>query len=270
MSAHARTVQLPGLESWVESRGAGEPVLCISGLGYSAWCWEELCAALAPTHRAIRFDNRGTGRSGKPAGPYSIAMLADDAAQLLDALGIPSAHIVGHSMGGYIALTLAQRHPAKVHSLVLVGTSPGGPQALPVPEDTRAAWGAALGLPPVEYARRTMPLSFAPGWTDAHPAQFEEYLKRRTQFPTPPECWLAQFNACGEYANQGVDLARLRMPALAIHGTADRIVPFENGELLARGLPNVRWLPVEGAGHIPYLEDPPWFARVVREHLDRV
>ncbi|HUP91407.1 MAG TPA: alpha/beta hydrolase [Solimonas sp.] len=259
---------LDRLSVWAESCGAGEPVLCISGLGYSAWCWQELRDALCESYRVVRFDNRGTGRSDKPPAPYSIGMLADDVAALLDAMGIAQAHVVGHSMGGYIALTLAQNHPQKVRSLVLVGTSPGGPDTLPVPEATRAAWGAAIGLAPVEYARRTMPLSFAPGWTEAHPQEFESYLRRRVEFPTPPDCWLAQFNACADYVAGGVDLSRIRQRTLAVHGTADRVVPFENG-LLLRGLPDVDWKAIEGAGHIPYLEDPAWFARVVREHLRR-
>src|SRR5438552_8556609 len=102
------------------------PVLFLSGLGYASWCWEEVMQALQPGYRCLALDNRGTGRSDKPEGPYTISMMADDAALALRSLGVSSrwpAHVVGNSMGGYIALTLAARYPALVRSLALVGTS---------------------------------------------------------------------------------------------------------------------------------------------------
>jgi 3-oxoadipate enol-lactonase len=261
-------LQTSRLRFWVEdSGGSGEPLLLISGLGYSSWCWAELRETLRERWRVITFDNRGTGRSAQPAGPYSIAMLADDAASVLDARGVEAAHVMGHSMGGYIALTLARRHPQRVRSLVLVSTAGGGRGCLPLPEDTRAAWLAAAGLPPEQYARRTMPLSFAPGWTERHPERFERYLQNRLQHPTPPACWAAQFQACEQYFAEGVGAERITQPALVIHGTADRVIPFANGELLAAQLPNARLLRLDGIGHLPYLEEPELFTSVVREFL---
>lgn len=256
-----------GVRLWKASVGAGAPVLMISGLGYSAWCWDELRDELRGHWRVLTFDNRGTGRSDKPPAPYSIPMLADDAAGVLDAFGIDRAHVIGHSMGGYIAQTLALNHPQRVRSLTLIGTSPGGAASQPVPAETQQAWTAAAQLAPQDYARRTMPLSFAPGWTDAHPREFDRYLARRLEFPTPAECWLAQYNACVEFIVEGVPVEHLRVPALVMHGDADRVVPFENGRQLAQRLPGARWLPIEGAGHLPYLEDPPGVAAAIREFL---
>ena len=268
MTRHtAGSLEIGGLPLWVESRGEGTPVLCISGLGYSAWCWDELRDALSVGHRVITFDNRGTGRSAKPVGPYSIAMLADDTAGVLRALGIAQAHVVGHSMGGYITQTLALRHASLVRSVCLVGTSPGGPQAQPFPAETAAAWQAAAGLPPEQYARRTMPLSFAPGWTDTHPVEFEQYLQRRLQYPTPPGCWLAQYQACAAYAAEGVEVQRIAVPALVVHGDQDRVVPFANGRLIAQRLPGARWLPMAGVGHVPYLEQRQAFTAALQDFL---
>lgn len=253
---------------WVESVGQGTPVLCISGLGYSAWCWDELRDTLSATHRVITFDNRGTGRSNKPAGLYSIPMLADDAAAVLDALSIPKANVIGHSMGGYITQTLALRHPAKVRSLTLIGTSPGGAGTEPFPPETAQAWQAAAGLPPTDYARRTMPFSFAPGWSDAHAQLFEQYLQRRLRHPTPSECWLAQYQACVEYAAAGVAVENISAPALVIHGDQDRVVPFANGRLLAQRLSGARWLPMPGVGHVPYLESRAECTRAIFDFLE--
>lgn len=251
----------------VEQAGHGEPVLLICGLGYSSWCWTEMRAALAPQFKVITFDNRGTGRSDKPAGPYTMAMLADDAARVLEHCGVTRAHVIGHSMGGYITLTLALRHLEKVSSLTLVSTSPGGPDTQPVPAETQAAWQAAASMPPQDYARASMPRSFSRGWTERNPERFEAILKQRLEFPTPMACWLAQYQACGEYVAQGVDVSQLAVPALVIHGTDDRVVPYYNGQLLASRLPQARLISLPGSGHLPYLEDPAGFAGVLREHL---
>lgn len=247
--------------------GAGPPLLLIAGLGYASWCWRDLQRDLAQDARTLAFDNRGTGRSDKPPGPYSLALMADDAAAVLDAAGWPDAHVLGHSMGGYIALTLALRHPQHVRSLVLVGTAPGGPESQPIPPDTLKSWEAARALPPQDYARRTMPHSFAPGWAEAHPREFEDILARRLEFPTPPANWLAQYHACVDYYVQGIDPARIRQPATVIHGEQDRVVPHANGKLLARTIPGARFVSLPDAGHLPQLEDPPAFAALVRAHL---
>ena len=121
--------------------------------------------------------------------------VADDAACAVDALGGPLV-IIGHSMGGYIAQQLALAHPEAVRALVLIATSPGGPDAEPVPSSTVDVWTEASGLPPAQYARITMPLSFRAGWTDVHPAEFELLLDRRLEFPTGQDAWRDQFAAC--------------------------------------------------------------------------
>ncbi len=261
------TIRIGEVELWVEQAGSGPALLLISGLGYSNWCWQDLQSQLSPELHVISFDNRGTGRSEKAPAPYSIAMLAHDAAGVLDALGISSAHVLGHSMGGYIALQLAQLHPQKVASLTLVSTTCGGPGSVPAPEATLKLWGEVAGLPPVESARRAMPTSFAPGWTERHPARFEQVLQARLRHPTPPQCWAAQFAACVQFFEAGVDASRLRTPTLVIHGTEDRVVPYANGVALAQRLPQARLVTLEGCGHLPPLEEPERFAQLVREHV---
>ena len=267
-TAAGRFVDAGGARLWVEpGAGGGPPVLLIAGLGYASWCWHELRERLGGELALTAFDNRGAGRSDKPAGPYAIAQLADDAAAVIDALGHPAVAVLGHSMGGYIALTLALRHPGKVRSLVLVGTSPGGPRTQPTPAETLATWQLAGTLTPQQYARASMPKSFAPGWTDAHPAEFEDILARRLQFPTPAASWLAQYQACVEYVARGAEVERITAPALVVHGEQDQVVVHANGRLLAERLPNARFASLPAAGHLPFLEDPPGFAALVRGHL---
>jgi 3-oxoadipate enol-lactonase len=180
------------------------------------------------------------------------------------------AHVLGLSMGGYIALMLALRRPQLVRSLVLAGTSAGGADATPIPDATREAWLAAAGLPPAEYARRTMPLSFAPGWTDEHPEDYEALLAARLEYPTPPDAWRAQYEAAQRFMDAGAPVERIDVPALVVHGDADRIVPVENGRALAARLPNARLVELRGRGHLALLEDPDAFNRAVVGFLSEV
>ncbi len=149
------------------------------------------------------------GLSAKPPGPYTIEELADDAASVLDARGLERADVYGHSMGGFIALTLALRRPELVRSLVLVGTGPGGPDDEPLPRETYEVWFSVVGLPLEEAIRRTFPTSFTPGWPAEHPDEYEELLAARLDPPTPPECWRAQFDASARYKDVGVEVERI-------------------------------------------------------------
>jgi pimeloyl-ACP methyl ester carboxylesterase len=236
-------------------------------LGYASWCWIDVREALGQRARTVTVDNRGAGRSDKPPGPYSIERFADDAACVILSLGVEAAHVVGHSMGGYIALTLASRHPHLVRSLTLVGTSGGGHQAEPVPQSTQDAWAVSADLSPEQFARRTMPLSFSRGWPKRHPERFEQLLAARLQFPTPSAAWKAQFAACERYLEQGIDPNTIHAPALVIHGSDDRIVPVENGRLLAQTLEQVEYLELAGVGHLPFLEDPQEFVEQLARKL---
>lgn len=245
-----------GTQLYAESHGDGDSVLLIQGLGYATWAWAPQVDALGDRMRLAVFDNRGAGRSDKPSGPYSIELLADDAYAVIKHFDVAPAHVVGASMGGYIAQTLAARHPEAVRSLVLVSTSCGGPGSLGVPEQTLAAWQASAGEEPAVFARRTMPYSFAPGWAEDHEAEFEQLLAARLRYPTPPDTWRAQFDACEDFLRDGLGAVRLEQPTMVLHGTADRVVPVGNTALLMTRLAEGRLELLDGAGHLCWLERP--------------
>jgi 3-oxoadipate enol-lactonase len=254
----------PTQQLHVEEHGDGEPLLLLEGLGQSLWAWREQIPVFAGRFRTIAFDTRGTGRSPVPEEPYGIDELSQDAADVLDGR---TANVVGLSMGGYVALTLALVRPELVRSLVLVGTGAGGPDRVPRPQHVRDAYAAAIGLPFDDYGRRTMPLTFSPGWTERNPERFEEILAARGEHPTPDVTLDAHLQACYGFYARGCEVERIDAPALVVHGDADVIVPVENGRMLAARLPNTRYVELPGRGHNLQLEDPATLNRLVLEFL---
>jgi pimeloyl-ACP methyl ester carboxylesterase len=218
----------------------------------------------------LAFDNRGTGLSAKPPGPYTIELMADDAASVLDARGLEQADVYGYSMGGYIALMLAFRRPELVRSLVLACTGPGGPGHKPPPAETLEIWSAAAQLPRDDAVRSSYRTAFTPGWVDDHPEEYEQWVSQRLDPVTPLECYLAQVEAADRYKDVGVPVERIGVPALVVHGELDGVVPVENGRLLASRMPHAELVLLPGQGHAPMLEEPGPFGELVCAFLDRV
>ena len=248
----------------VEEHGKGEALLLIQGLGQGSWVWRAQVPVFAEWWRTIAFDLRGTGRSPAPDEPYGIDDLAADAA---DILAGRRAHVLGFSMGGYIALTLALARPELVRSLVLVGTGTGGPDRVPRPEHVQQAFTEALGSPLEEYGRLTMPYTFAPGWAEENAERFEEILSARMEHPTEYFTLDLHAEACYAYYAAGVAVEEIGVPALVVHGVEDLIVPVENGRMLAARLPHARLVELPGRGHNIALEDPDALNRLVLDFL---
>ncbi|HEV8059449.1 MAG TPA: alpha/beta fold hydrolase [Gemmataceae bacterium] len=117
------TIQANGMQLFYEASGSGEPLLLIGGLGCDHTIWGLVAPRLASTHLVVAFDNRCIGASSGPDGPFSARDLAEDAASLMDQLGLERAHVAGHSMGGMVAQELALAHPERVSSLLLLSTA---------------------------------------------------------------------------------------------------------------------------------------------------
>jgi pimeloyl-ACP methyl ester carboxylesterase len=215
--------------------------------------------------RLVTYDNLGTGLLNERPARSSIEKLAEDA---LAQVGEP-ADLLGLSMGGYVALTIALTEPARVRSLVLAGTGAGGRDRVRRPAHVAAAFTAALGLSHEEFGRRTMPYTFSPGWTDANPERFEQILATRLEHPTSYETIDAHANACYAFYAQECDVERIEAPALVIHGADDLIVPVENGRRLAERLPHAEYVELADRGHNLPLEDPHTFAELVLRFLSK-
>ncbi len=242
---------------------AKEPLLLIAGLGQRVWVWRDVLPTLERDRPVIAFEGRGTGTlAGLPA-RRSVTEMAADAGGLLDG----PAHVLGFSMGGYVALTLALSRPELVRSLLLFATGGGGPGRVPRPRYVADAMAEALGLPDPEFAERTMPFTLSPGWAEANPERFKEIIASRIEQPTPYELLEAHAAACFGFYEEDCDVESLRQRALVVHGDQDLIVPVENGRMLAQRLAHVEYVELPGRGHNLMLEDPETFARLALDFL---
>jgi 3-oxoadipate enol-lactonase len=236
---------------WDES-GTGEPLLLIMGLGYPSAAWYRTRPVLERRYRTIALDNRGVGRSEMPAGPYPIALMASDAAAVLDAAGVESSHVFGISMGGMIAQEFALQYPQRVRSLILGCAAPGGPRAVRAEPAATQMLMARGNLTREEAARAAQPFIYHPGTPQN---LIDEDLEMRRPWFPHPDAYTAQLQgilAWEAYSR----LSRITAPTLVIHGESDRLVPAENGKLIAEIIPGARLVMLPNASHIFTTDQP--------------
>jgi pimeloyl-ACP methyl ester carboxylesterase len=231
-----------------EVHGAGEPVLLIMGLGSNAHGWYRTIPWLAPHYQVIAFDNRGTGRSDVPDGAYTIAQMAADVGAVLDAVGHDRAHVIGASLGGMIAQRFAVASPARLRSLVLICTTPGGANALPPAPDVLQALVTG-GEDQSTVYRRNAWFLYGENTRTNHPERIEEDLVQRNKIPTAPAGYLGQVQAAMSHDTWD-ELPTIRVPTLVVHGEADLLVPTENGRLIAQRIAGAELVLIPGAGHM--------------------
>jgi 3-oxoadipate enol-lactonase len=237
-----------------ERSGSGPPLLLIMGMSGTSLHWgESFLAPLRESFETIVYDHRGVGSSTRLEGQLSIAQMAEDAAGLLAALEIDSAHVLGISMGGMVAQELALSHPECVRTLSLGCTYCGGEgSALIAPEDGHRLFEA------MSSGDRTLALRTA--WEiNVSPALAGE------QRAVAVNVIMAQAQAIAAHNTQ-TRLAGLRMPALIIHGTQDRMLPVANGRLIASLVPDARLEILDGVGHLFFWERPELSAQLLSAH----
>ncbi|HSJ56039.1 MAG TPA: alpha/beta fold hydrolase [Anaerolineae bacterium] len=264
------TANVNGIDIYYEIHGQGEPLVLIAGLGYDLWMWHKMVPGLAQRFQVIAFDNRGVGRSARPAGPYSAQMLAADTVNLLDVVGIESAHVMGHSMGGFVAQALALDHAGKVRKLILSATNFGGPRHVPVTPEALAVL-TDMTSDPITRLRRGIVISTAPGFAGEHPERIDEWVQYRVEHPIDPHGYGAQLGIgmalLSEAASFEHRLKDVTAPTLILHGQHDKVVPPENARLLAQQIPNSTTKILPDAGHFFPFEVPDEAVGAVVEFL---
>lgn len=215
------TIRVNDIHMYYEIYGVGKPLVLIGGLGIDLSEFDGISRWLAQKYRVLAFDNRGAGRTDKPDIPYSIEMMAEDTEELMNALAIERASILGISMGGHIALELTLRHPERVERLILVSTSAR------VRNTKKRIWRLRL----------LSLLSSVPIF--------------RSKYPQPRYAFLRQLQASGDY-NGSDRLHELHIPTVIMHGKKDKSAPYTLAEEMHASIPGSQMITFKG-GHIFFL-----------------
>jgi pimeloyl-ACP methyl ester carboxylesterase len=231
---------------YYEVEGEGEPLVLIAGTAFDLSFWDDLVPELRG-FRVLRLDNRGAGLSDAPDEAFTIERMADDVAAVMDAAGMPRAHVYGASMGGQIAQELAIRYPERVLSLVLGATWAGGP---PLSRAVRLLPLLISRKDPEDLVRATAPfLSATP-----IPAT-DEPFPGHARAPRNKSGIRRQLVAQLRYSSLR-RLHTIRQPTLVMHGEKDRFVSPLNAERMMRRIPGARLRLIAGAGHLHHRDRP--------------
>ena len=243
------------------------PVLWIHGYPLSSRLWDLQVGGLADIARQITPDLRGHGGSEPTAPPYSMEMFAEDCVRLLDHLGIRGPVVVGGlSMGGYVALELCRRHPARVAGLILAATRAGADSdAAKAGRDQAAALARKEGAGAI--AEAMLPKMLAPG-TYAEQPDLVEFVREMMQ-ETSVDGIVGAQTAMRDRPDSTQDLPGFDVPTLVIHGEEDQLIPVAEARAMAEALPEAELVIVPGAGHLLNLEQPEIFDEAVRGFLEQ-
>ncbi len=257
-------VKVNGVSLHYEIVGQGEPLILIEGLGTATWLWWKQVPELSRHFRVVAYDLRGSGWSDKPDEPYSIPMFADDLADLMDALRIKQAHVLGISLGGYIAQEFALRYPQKVKRLILCSTGTNGPHATPPTPDIIVA----LMTPVAGQGdlRSRIALSLSAEYAATNPSDVEQMMAWRLDNPQPAYAYNRQLMSAVGWTSEG-RLGEITMPTLVMAGSEDRVVPPQNADVLVAGIPHAEKVILQGAGHLINVEKPDQFNKEVIRFL---
>jgi 3-oxoadipate enol-lactonase len=228
--------------------GEGPPLLLIGGLGFGRWAWFRQVPAFSRHFQTITFDARGE-RDLKGG----VADLAADVVALLEHLRVRKAHVLGTSLGGFVAQKLALVRPDLVDRLVLVGTSygRGGPETMP-------PWALAdmIGLPSLnaeKAVRRGLEAATSDAYRAGRPEEFEQIIRWRLADSPSLSVYYEQMRA-GARFDVSRDVGHVTSPTLVVHGAEDRFVPVANAVALAEAIPDARLCVLDDAGHLVFIE----------------
>jgi pimeloyl-ACP methyl ester carboxylesterase len=262
-------LQVDGAQIAYRRTGDGRPLVVLNGFGATSADWDpSFIDRLASSNQLILLDNRGIGRSTDNGQPFDIAKLADDAARVIEMLGIERVNVLGWSMGGFIALTFALQHPGLITKLILLSTDPGGPDA---DRASAAVWSQLIDMSgtPHQQARRLLSLLFP---SDVAAAIYREFgdIVAAARAQLSPDLVDRQAAAMDAWHRIGVGdrLRQMNLPVLIATGTADIVIPPSNALKLVNAIPGAWLAQFDGGGHAFMAQYPRPLADLVNSFLE--
>jgi len=235
-----------GAELYYEKQGSGPPLFLVPGLGGDGRWWDANARELARQFTVVVHDHRGTARSTLSRITYSVEQMANDALQLIDALGFDKVHWCGHSTGGAMGQVLAVDHPARIDRLVLSATWAKTDAFFRRLFETRAQILKELG--PAAYLKSSALALNMPSWIRDHDAELAMVEAKAGETMPEPAIVLSRIAAIVAHDRRG-QLQRVRAPTLAICARDDMVTPLYFTEELVRLIPNARAYVLPDGGH---------------------
>lgn len=248
-----------------ESQGEGDVLVLLHGFCGSSAYWEQVMPLLSKQYRVIAPDLRGHGLSDAPLGAYTIEQMADDVAGLLEQLSVERYTLLGHSMGGYVTLSLAQRYAGRLNGFGLIHST-----AYPDSEEAKEKRLQAVSVIGTEgitpFVDGLVPGLFAPANAASHEAALDR--AKEIGYKTPPQGASGAALAMRERIDRRDVLSATTLPVLLVAGEDDRLIPLER-TFTAEGS-NVTKAVIKGAGHMSMYEAPEQLAAVISDFLRHI
>jgi len=238
-------ININGIRLAYERRGNGIPLVLLHGYPLDHHLWDEVAPLLADTFDMIIPDLRGFGGSSTVDSFYAMEDFAADIAALLDHLEVQKAAIVGHSMGGYVALAFARLYPERVTGLGLVSS-----QVLadaPDRKEGRYKSAAEVADKGIASVVETMTPKFT-----SNP-QLQEFA-RESMEQQQPAAFIGALKAMAERVDSTPMLSSLRIPVVLVHGDADQLIPVDRAREVKAAVPQAYFVEINGVGHMPMME----------------
>ena len=238
-------IKVNDIELAYDRRGKGTPLVLLHGFPLDHHLWDEIVPLLQDSFDLILPDLRGFGGSETVDTPYTMEDYASDIAGLLDKLGIQRAAVVGHSMGGYVALAFAKAYPERVSGLALVSSqAPADP-----PERKEGRYKSAADV--AEKGISGVVESMAPKFTsDSRLQGITGEIMERQQ----PAAYIGALKAMAERADSTPLLGTFKFPVVIVHGDTDALIPVDRAREIKAAIPASHYLELKGVGHVPMLE----------------
>lgn len=260
-------IKLGDMTMYYEVHGTGEPIVFIAGFGADHTTWAEVVDKFKDKYQVILFDNRGVGQTDVPEGPYSIQQMARDVVLLCSNLGIKNAHFIGNSMGGFILQTLAYQYPVLVKSAVISHST----------STIQTCFHIYLAAQ-LELLKANAPLAAlvkaSCSWVFSYsflskPNVLQQLidLSLANPYPFTVKGYEAQFAALEQFESK-TWVHQIRVPTLVLGSAEDLIFSEPSVKSLAHHIPRAKYYSFEACGHLPQIEYPEKFSKIVQDFIE--